>query len=120
MDFIVIQQEIYNKTKLLERGRKVLDKLADEKAMAIVAYEKALAFKELELGDKKEIEIEGKVYKKPAASVLKDIAKGLIADQEGLQKELTEYRYKNAVAKMKAIESEMNGLQSINRYIDKM
>lgn len=120
MEFIKIQEEIYNKTKLLEHGRSILDKLANEKAIAIVEYEKALAYKELELGDQKEIEIEGRIYKKPSASVLKDVAKGLIADREGLQREIAEYKYKNAVAKMKAIESEMNGLQSINKYSDKI
>jgi len=120
MDFIRIQEEIYKKTKLLEHGRSVLDKLADEKAVTTVAYEKALAFKILEINDSKELTIEDRTYKKPPANSVKDVARGLIADNEGLQKELAEHKYKNASAKMKAIESEMNGLQSINRYIDKM
>jgi len=108
MEIIEIAKKIEEKIKLLEKGRQTLAIKAKEKAEAIAEYDKKMAKTIIQMKN------EGMPI-----TLIERIAKG-ICWKEKLAKELAEAEYKNATVKMEAIMAELNGYQSINRYLEKM
>ncbi len=101
---------------MLEKAKENLESLGEAKAQAIVNYDRALAQKIVELNDHKTFIWQGAEHKKPPSTVINKVAIGMIAEYEGLKKELAEVAYKHGIALVEAIKAEMNGLQSINKY----
>ena len=116
-DIISVSQKIQEKIKTLELGRSLLKERAEEKAYAIGEYEKTLAKTLIGLKNGKEYELEGEKIQNPPASYTEKIARGLCY-QEKITAELGEMGYKNAIVGMQAISCELQGFQSIFRYLE--
>ena len=104
MELMEIADLINQKVKLLEVGRSKLDDLGREKARSISEYDKELA---LEMLRQKEGQ---------PATLCEKIAKGVIF-QKRYDMEVADALYKNSITKMESVKAELNGLQSINRYL---
>jgi hypothetical protein len=105
-DVVEVAHRIEDKVKLLEHGRAELQSKAEQKAKAISEYDKALAIEIIKIKD------EGKF----PATLIEKIAKGQCY-KERAQSELAEAEYKLTITKMDAIQAELNGWQSINRFL---
>lgn len=117
MEVIQIAKQMEDKIKLLEVGRKALGERAKNRAEAIANYEKVLAITIIKLRNGVELELDSNKIKDPPTTIIEKISRG-ICWKESLEKDKTEAEYRNAIAGMKAIEAELNGFQSINRYLD--
>ena len=115
---IQISEEIQKKIKEIEDVRKTIRKRGEEKATAISEYEKAIAICLIGLKNGEEFELDGKVIKKPPASIMEKLAKG-ICWKEKLEMDKAEALYKSAIANMDAICAQLNAYQSLNRYLDR-
>ena len=116
MELLAISRKIEEKIKTLELGRDILKEYVKNKAETMANYEKQIAITLIKLKNGLEFELEGNKIKNPPASFSEKIAKG-ICYQEKLDMETAEAQYKNAIVGMGAIEAELNGYQSIFRYI---
>ena len=119
MELVKIAEEIQKKIRLLAAGRKILKVRAYAKAEAIANYEKAIAKTLIQLKNKVPFEIDGNEIVNPPATYTMNIAKG-VCFQEKIAYELEEAKYKNAIEGMRAIQAELNGYQSIFRYLDEV
>jgi hypothetical protein len=116
MEVTQVAKAIEEKIKLLEMGREALKEKALAKAKAISEYEKALTLTIIKLRNGVEFEFEGERIVNPPTTLIEKIAKG-ICFNEKLQMEEAEAEYKVVITKLEAIEAELNGYQSINRYL---
>lgn len=119
MDIIEVATAIQSKIKTLEVGRELLKERARTKAETMAEYEKEIAKVLIGLKNGKEYELDGEKIQNPPASIAERIAKG-ICYQEKLDMELAEAEYKNSIVGMQAIQAELNGFQSLNRYLEHM
>ena len=110
-------EEIKRKIKTLEKGRSLLQGFAENKAETSAVYEKELAKTIIKLKNGEELELEGKKVIDPPATTPEKIARGVCWKYK-LASEQAEAEYKLAIEKMKSIQSELNGFQSIFRYLD--
>ena len=118
MDIIEISNEIQKKIKLLEKSREIIRERANDKAKAISDYDRALALAIVKLRNDKSCYIDGvDVGEKTPTTVMKEIAKG-ICWREKLELEKAEGLYKSAVSGINSLQAELNGLQSIFRWMD--
>lgn len=101
MELSQIAKEIYESGKRLENGSKQLFSLAKEMAETEAEYRKALAVEIMKL----------KTEKMPV-TIINDLARGNTSDLK-FKRDLAEARYKSARDSLEAIQSQMNGLQSI-------
>ena len=62
------------------------------------------------------MDIEGEVIKDPPATALEKIAKG-ICYKEKLEMDKADAEYKSLITYIDIVESQLNGWQSINRYL---
>lgn len=106
LDVMDVAQRIINKINLLEEGRKQLQEKAQKRANAISAYDLALMKSIIQL----------KADDKYPTTLIEKIAKGECY-KERAEMELREAEYKLTVTKMDAIQAELNGWQSINRFL---
>jgi len=123
MDLIQISNEILNKINQLESGRKIIIERAKKKAETLVQYEKMLAIiiVKLRQGEKYELpDNDGKLIlidgKGMPANLIEKVAKG-ICGEEKLEMEIAEAGYKSAIINMSSLEAQLNGYQSLNRYL---
>lgn len=84
--------------------KKTLEPLARSKSAAMVVYEKNLAKETMSLSFNN------------AVSIVDKLAKGNCADLKG-EMDLAESLYKNALKIIDITEAQLNGYQSINRYL---
>ena len=119
MELVSIAKEIQNKIRLLVAGRKILKHRAKAKADAIGEHKKELAKTLMQLRNGVEFELEGVKIKNPPASYSREIADGLCWKTR-VEMELQDAMYKNAIEGMDSIKAEMNGYQSIFRYLDEV
>ena len=116
METVKLSQLIEEKIKLLEAGRKELKTRAERKAETIATYDKRMAITMIELKNGVEVMWEGQKIQSPPATIIEKVAKGLCWKSK-LEMEKAEAFYKNAVVGLSCIQAEMNGLQSINKYL---
>jgi hypothetical protein len=116
MDLIEISKRITEKIQLLEKGRGLLHTRATRKATATANYEKALALTMVKLKMNAIDQVFGYDMENMPATLIEKVARGLVY-AEKLEMELAIDEYKSAIVGMNAIESELNGYQSINRYL---
>ena len=112
-----VAKEIEAKIHRLEDARKKLKTYAEDKAKTMVAYEREMAITIVGLKMGKSFFIEEEPVKCEQATNIKDVAKG-ICWKEALEFATAEALYKNCIVQIDAIQSEMNGWQSINRFLD--
>ena len=119
MDVISIAQQIEKKIHLLEAGRDTLEMLALQKAQALGKYEKEVAITLMSLRAGKPYELEDETIKDPPATIMEKLAKG-ICWKASVATSLADARYKLSIEKMKSIQAELNGYQSINKTLADM
>jgi hypothetical protein len=117
LDILTTSEKIEEKIKLLEQGRALLQKRAIDKANAIAEYDKQITITILKLRNGETIEFDDKEIVNPPVTIIEKIAKG-ICYKYLIKKDLAESQYRNAVIGMDSIKAEMNGYQSINRFLD--
>lgn len=116
MELTKVSEAIEQRIRLLEQGRKKLQEIATNKAKTISDYEKAIALTLMKLKNDVSMELEGELIQKPPASIMEKVARG-ICWKEKLDMEKADADYRCAITGMNAIEAELNGFQSINRYL---
>lgn len=121
MDLINIANEIHSKIGLLEKMRVEIRERAERKAEAGSEYSKKLALTIIQLKNGKIFEIDGEVISGESlpANLVEKIAKG-ICWQEQLNADKTEGLYKALISNIDAVQSELNGLQSINKNLERI
>lgn len=115
-DPATIDLRIEEKIKLLELGRKELEPRAQRKATSIGEYDRKIAGVVMKLKNGVSFVFDGETIKDPPVTIIEKIAKG-ICFQEKINMELAEAQYKNVIEGIKAIEAELNGLQSMRKNI---
>lgn len=116
---ITVAEEIYLKTLQLGKARRLLEIQAEKKAKARSEWKKQRAIKMLELRNLKkgeEILWEGKKVTDIPATLIKSIAEGMVNDYEEKMC-LEEDTYDFIKTMCYNLSAEMNGLQSINKYM---
>lgn len=119
MEGIKIARKIEEKIQLLEEGRQQLLDKAKFKAETISNYERKMAIVLIKLKNGEPLSLDSNVIEKPPASVMEKIARG-ICWEEKLQMELAEAEYKIVIDKLRSVQAELNGFQSMNRHLDSM
>ena len=117
MDLIEISKRIEDKEQLLIKWRKSLDKYGDDMAEGQANYDLKLGTTLMALRNDREFELEGEKIKNPPVSIMDKVAKG-ICWKEKLEMSKTENLYRNAQTKMRAIQGELNALQTIHKHLD--
>ncbi len=117
METKITADQIDEKIRLLEIGREKLMVSVNARATAIGAYYKKRAIVLIKLTNGESLSLESEVVQKPAATISKEIAKG-ICWEELMQMELTDSEYFSNLAKMKSVQAELNGLQSKNKWLE--
>jgi hypothetical protein len=122
MDLVEISGRILKKEELLIEWRKSIDKYGEDMANANKNYDYQVAITVMGLRNGSTYELEHKdgslePITNPPVSVIDKIAKGLCW-KEKLDADKAETLYKNAVIKIKAIQAELNALQTVHRHID--
>ena len=117
MELYEIAKRIEDKISLLERMRKEIRDRAEQKAISQAAYDKALAVCIIKLKNGQELELDGEKIQKPVQSIAEKIAKG-ICHGEKLEADKAEALYKSLISNIDSVKTEVNALQSINRYLD--
>lgn len=116
MEIIQVSQQIELKIKTLEKGRALLQERATNKAETDALYDKAMAKTLIQLKNGVKFTLDDQVIENPPASYCEKIARG-ICWNEKLAMNLADAEYKNAIEGLRCIEAELNGWQSINRYL---
>ncbi len=117
MEVLEVAQRIESKIKLLEKGRDMLHELSAQRAMKIAQYDCQLGITIIKLRNGVAMKHQDQTIKDPPATVTEKIAKS-ICWQERLDMEQADTEYKLAVKKLDCVQAELNGYQSINRYLD--
>ena len=104
MDLITLNQKMYETTQRIDKATKSIYKLAENKAEAEYHYRIALRQEILKL------KTEG--Y---PVSIIYDIAKGNAAHLM-FERDKSADVFKASIESLKALQSELNGLQSISKY----
>lgn len=118
MEIIKIAEEIQSKISGLAKCRNELKAKGDAKAKAIADYDRALAIRIIQLKNGKEFEMgDGEKITTPPVTLIEKIAKGLCF-QERLNLEIAENDYKSLITFIDCLQTEINALQSLNRYLD--
>ena len=108
----LVAKLIEEKIRLLEQGRKRLEKDGFNKSETTALYDKALAVTLIRLKNGEALELDGVIIQSPPASTAEKIAKGLCY-QEKINVELAEVTYKNTIVKIETIQQELNAYQSL-------
>ena len=116
MEIIDVAKRINDKILLLEKGRGELRSRSISAAETTAEYEKQMAITLLKLENGVIDSWEGYDCKGIAKSNMDKIAKG-ICWQYRLSMDKADKEYRLTVVKLDTIKSELNGLQSINRYL---
>ena len=112
-----VADEIEGKINELGRGRADLAWRAEKKAAAIAEYDKRVSMVLMGLKNGKSYMLDGEEIKDPPASYSERLARG-ICWKEKYEAEKAEAEYKNSTVGMDSLMAELNGWQSINRYLE--
>lgn len=120
MELLEVSQQIQKKIADLEHARSKLKTYAYNKAKTMVDYERQLAIVIVGLKAGKEYNLSEdgvEMVRCEQATNIKDVARG-VCYQESLDASVAEALYKNCIVQIDAIKAELNGWQSINRYLE--
>ena len=117
MSVIETAKKIESKIHLLEKGRGALQELACNRAIKLGQYDCQIAVTAIKLRNGVTMTLQGETIKDPPATITEKIAKG-ICWQERVDCEQADTEYKLAIKKLDCVCAELNGYQSINRYLD--
>lgn len=114
-----VAELIRDKIAGLDQERPRLFDTSQSKAQAISDYDRAIALVVLKLKNGTIKEFEGEPINGLAVTLIPLIAKG-ICWKECFTKEAEENGYKAVISNIEVLKSQMNGLQSINKYLDNL
>lgn len=114
-----VAEEIRAKIIELGKGHAVLREAAEEKARSIGAYDKACAVTIIKLRNGVEMELDGEKIQNPPVSIIDKLVKGICHEQK-VAADAAECEYKRVVKKLDVVQAQLNGWQSINRFLDKV
>jgi len=117
MEINQIADQIQKKIKEIEVLRTQIRNYAKDKADAISRYDKEMAKITIRLKNGEALALDDKRIENPPATIIERIAKGYCY-AEKFDMELAEANYKGVITAIHALESELNGYQSIFRYLD--
>ena len=117
MHVIEVAKRIEQKIALLEKARGTLEGLANDKALTAAMYDKELAVTLIKLKNGVAFTLDGASIKDPPATLCEKIARGICWESK-LQADQAEANYKLAITKLETVQSELNGYQSIFRFLD--
>lgn len=116
MDLIKVSDKIESKIKELDKFKAVIKERTDRKAEANANYDKCLAVTIIKLKNGMIAEFEGQVVNNVPATIIEKVAKG-ICFKERLELEKAEAEYKSLITNIDTTCAQLNGWQSINRYL---
>lgn len=116
MELTEIAAKIENKIQQLEILRKQLKGLAEKSGQTIGDYYKKRGRVIIQLRNGVEFTLDGETIKNPSISNSEIIAQG-ICWKEKLEETKSREVYRAALAAMESLKAELNGYQSINRYL---
>ena len=116
MEILKVADEIQKKIAELEKAKNHLRERSEKKAETSAEYDKAMAISIMKLRNGVELDLEGEKIKDPPATIIEKIAKG-ICFKEKLEMEKADAEYKSLITYISTVESQLNGWQSINRYL---
>ena len=111
------RDKIESRISALETERGKIYTLAADKAAAISQYDRLYAIKLLELKNGTIHEWEGRKVGNLAVTMADKVAKGMVWEA-CMQKELADGLYKACISNLEALKAELNGFQSINKYLE--
>jgi len=115
-ELLKLAKLINTKIKEIELIRNKLEQLAIDKATASANYDRKLAVTIIQLKNGGKVELDGVVYEDPPVTLAEKVAKGACW-QLALERDKADGLYKANVTNLSALESQLNGYQSINRYL---
>ncbi len=119
MDLLTIAKLIYGRVQELERLKADLSHLAESKASTAALYDKNLAMTIVGLKNGKEYELETVKIAEQPTTIIEKVAKGIIW-KDKLAMDSAESAYKNAFKIIELTQAQLNGYQSINRYLSEV
>ncbi len=118
MNVIDVSEKIQGKIAEIDKFRKVLRERAEKKAQTVAEYDKQIALILMGLRNGKSYELDGEKITDPPTTIMEKIAKG-ICWKEKLEMDTAEVLYKSVITNLDCVCSQLNGFQSINRYLEK-
>ena len=119
MEALEVAKEMQIKINTIKKMRGELSNRASTKSYAVANYEKNIALTIAKLRNGIEIDFEGQKIKDPPVTIMEKLVRG-ICWKEKLDMEDAENMYRSLIVNIGCVESELNALQSINRYLDKI
>ena len=116
MEIISVAQKIENKIADLERDSKHLQTRARARAKTSAIYDRELAKTLMALKNGKQFKLDNQTIESPPATITEKIAKGIVW-REKFAMDKADLLYKNNVEWLRNLQAILNGLQSINRYL---
>jgi len=116
MDLIQNVKLINLKIKQLDDLKDELESISINKAKYLAEYEKKIASVLIALKNGRQFKLDEEIIINPPASIMEKISRG-ICWKELLDKDGAETGYKNHLKKIDIIQAQLNGFQSINRYL---
>lgn len=116
-DLIDLSKQIQSKIDTLVRMRSELKERAINKASTKAEYEKQVAIRMIKLRNGVVMELDGETIENPPATIIEKLSRGMCW-QECLAMEEAEGLYKSLTTNLQIVQAELNGLQSILRYIE--
>jgi len=107
-------QELINDLAKLRYG---LSKLSREKAENLAIYERQVAYTMISLKNGIEFELLDQKVINPQTTIIEKIARG-ICWNEKLKADESELMYKSLVVNIEVIKAQLNGYQTIIKYLD--
>ena len=117
MELKKVADEIESRIKLLGVARKDLRNRAENKALKTGQYEKKLAQVIMQLRNGVALELNGQKIKDPPTTIIEKVARG-ICWEEKIETDLAESEYRLALVGISSLETEIQGYQSIFKYMD--
>ena len=119
MDLLQVAKLINEKIKAIEVERNKLETLANNKARYESEYDRELAVVIIKLKTGTPITVEGNEIVNPPATIIERIARGATWESK-LRYETANGLYKAVISNISALESQMCGFQSINKYLSEV
>jgi len=116
MDVITIAKKMAYCIEEIKKQRDTLTALSTDKATAKSKAERLEAVTLIKLKNGSEMEIDNQKIKNPPVTIMEKIVKG-ICWEERLHADKAEALYKATTVNIQSMSAELNGLQSINKYI---
>ena len=119
MEALEIAKQIQDKIEELELLKKELPEAIYKQGKSASEYDKQLALIVIRLRNGSEFEFEGHTIKNPPVSIIERIAKG-ICYKSALDRDMAEGKLKAIDSAIKTTMAQLNGFQSINRYLTEL